>query len=163
MTSYVIYAKEGRDVATVDVPGAYLHAKMPDGKRVILKLVGIYVDIMCQVNPEFKEYVVMEKGKKTLYLRVLRALYGCLESALLWYDLYSETLCKHGFKLNPYDKCVANKMINGKQCTIIFYVDDNKISHVDPEVVSDVIELLKEHFGDLTVKRGKNTISLEWT
>ena len=55
-------------------------------------------------------------------------------------------------------------MVNGKQCTINFYVDDNKISHVDPEVVSDVIELLKGYFGDLTVKRGKKTqFSLEWT
>ena len=93
--------------------------------------------------------------KKVLYLRVLRALYGCLESALLWYDLYSSTLVKHGFKINPYDRCVANKVIKNKQCTIVFYVDDNKISHVDPEVVIDVLNILKKHFGDLTITRGK--------
>ena len=85
---------------------------------------------------------------------MLRALYGCLESALLWYDLYSSTLVKHGFKINPYDKCVANKIINNKQCTIVFYVDNNKISHVDPEVVTDVLNILKTHFGDLTITRG---------
>ena len=69
--------------------------------------------------------------------------------------MYSTTLEKHGFKINPYDRCVANKVINGKQCTIVFYVDDNKISHVDPEVVTSVLTLLKQHFGDLSVTRGK--------
>ena len=31
--------------------------------------------------------------------------------------------------LNPYNPCVANCMIGGMQCTIAWYVDDNKISH----------------------------------
>ena len=86
---------------------------------------------------------------------MLRALYGCLESALLWYDLYSSTLVKHGFKINPYDRCVTNNVIKNKRCTIVFYVDDSKISHVDPEVVTDVLNILKTHFGDLTITRGK--------
>ena len=128
---------------------------MPEGKRVILKLVGIFVDIMCKANSEYEKYVVTENGKKVLYLRVLRALYGCLESALLWYDLYSSTLKSHGFELNPYDRCVANKIINGKQFTIIFYVDNNKISDVDKDLVTEVLKLLKSHFGDLTITRGK--------
>jgi len=155
LTTSVIDAVERRDVATADVPGAYLHAEFPKDKKVILRLTGIFVDIMCRANPEYLKYVAMEKGKKVLYFRVLRALYGCLESALLWYNLYSTTLVEHGFKLNPYDKCVANKDINGKQCTIVFYVDDNKISHVDPDVVTDVIDILRGHFGELTITRGR--------
>ena len=158
ISTTVIDAVEKRDVATADVPGAYLHAEFPKDKKVILKLTGIFVDIMCRANPEYEKYVAYEKGKKVLYFRVLRALYGCLESALLWYDLYSTTLVKHGFVLNPYDKCVANKYIDGKQCTIVFYVDDNKISHVDPNVVTSIIDILKGHFGELTVSRGKSTI-----
>ena len=55
---------------------------------------------------------------------------GCVKSALLWYELYTNTLKDIGFELNPYDLCVANKDINGKQCTIVWHVDDNKISHV---------------------------------
>ena len=46
-------------------------------------------------------------------------------------------------------------MINGKHCTVVWYVDDNKVSHEDAQVVTDVIELMKKHFGDLTVTRGK--------
>ena len=119
-----------------------------------MKLVGDFVDIMCEVNPEHKKNVVYENGKKVLYMEVLQAIYGCIESVLRWYELFSETLEKEGWKINPYDKCVANKEISGEQCTIVWYVDDNKVSHKDPEVVTEVIDLMKSHFGDLTVTRG---------
>ena len=68
--------------------------------------------------------------------------------------MYSETLKKLGFKINPYGRCIVNKHINGKQCNIVFYVDDNKISHVDKDVVSAVINNISKHFGDLAVTRG---------
>jgi hypothetical protein len=152
--SYVIDVHEGRDTAIFDVPGAYLHAEFPDNKQILLKLRGIFVDIMCEVNPEHLKNVVYENGGKVLYLQVVRALYGCIESALLWYNLYTETLEKMGFKINPYDRCVANKTINGKQCTIVWYVDDNKISHQDPKVVTEILEEIKKHFGELTIERG---------
>ena len=128
---------------------------MPADKLVLMKLRGKFVDIMCNVNPEYKSHVRYEGKCKVLYLRVLRAIYGCLESALLWYSLYSTTLKGMGFKLNPYDLCVANKIIEGTQCTVVFYVDDNKISHKNPKVVHDVINKLKKHFGELTVETGK--------
>ena len=146
---------EERDVAIFDVPGAYLHALMPEDKNVIMVLRGKFVDIMCQVDPSYHEYVtVNSKGQKVLYLKILRALYGCIESALLWYQLYAETLEGLGFKINPYDRCVANKVINGSQCTICWYVDDNKISHADKDVVSEVLKQVEEHFGKLVISRG---------
>ena len=156
ITSLIIDAYEGRDVASFDVPGAYLHAKMPNenGKQILLKIKGEFVDLMCEVNPNFKKDVIYENGMKVLYLIILRALYGCIQSALLWYNLYSNILVEEGFIINPYDKCVANKVINGKQCTIVFYVDNNKVSHEDPGVVSKVIQNLKDNFGDLKVVRG---------
>ena len=82
----------------------------------------------------------MEKKIKVLYLKVLRSLYRVSESALLWYKLNSNALKKLGFVLNPYDKYIANKMIDGKQCTIVFYVDNNKISHQDLAAVTEVIQ-----------------------
>ena len=149
----VIEAMEGRDVAVADVHGAYLHASFPD-ENILLVLRDELVDIMCQVDPEYKKYVVIHNNKKVLYLKMLRALYGCLESALLWYNLFTTTLKNMGFELNPYDNCVANKMVDGHQCTIAFYVDDNKISHKDPKVVTWVIDELEKHFGKLQVQRG---------
>jgi hypothetical protein len=65
-----------------------------------------------------------------------------------------------GFVLNEYDPCVANMTINDKQCTIAWYVDDNKISHEDPEVVTTIIKRIEERFGKMTVTRGKEHVFL---
>ena len=62
--------------------------------------------------------MVIKTGKRVLYMKLVRAIYGCIQSALLWYNLYVSTLKDMGFKINPYYKCKANKMINGNQCTI---------------------------------------------
>ena len=49
---------------------------------------------------------------------------------------------------------MANKEINGSQCTAVFYVDNNKISsHQDLEVVMSVLEAISKHFGDLSMSR----------
>ena len=65
-----------------------------------------------------------------------------------------------GFALNPYNSCIANCKINGKQCTIAWYVDDNMISHVDLDVVTSIIEKIEERFDKMTVTRGKEHIFL---
>ena len=48
---------------------------------------------------------------------------------------------------------MANKEVNGKQCTVVWYVDDNKISYVDPKVVESVIEMIEGKFGTMTKRR----------
>jgi hypothetical protein len=51
-----------------------------------------------------------------------------------------------------YDLCVANKIIDGKQCTIAWHVDDLKISHVDPNAVTSIIGLLDDTYGQEIVE-----------
>jgi len=152
MTS-IIDAVEGRDVAITDIKGAYLNAVMTD--LVIMKIRGKSVDLFCELDPSLKEFVVIEKGNKVLYVQLDKALYGCVKSAVLWFNTYSQTLKDMGFELNPYDNCVANAMIDGKQCTIVWYVDDNKISHVDAKVVDKVIAKIEERYGEMSKTRGK--------
>ena len=156
MLSLMIDAKEGRDVATADVAGAYLHAIMDD--FVIVKLTGKTIDIMCDVNPDLRKLVVIENGIKVLYLQLVKALYGCIKSALLWYECFSSCLKGLGFTLNPHDLCVANKLIDGKQCTIVWYVDDCKISHVDSKVVDSIISQLEDKYGKMTITRGSKHV-----
>jgi hypothetical protein len=61
-----------------------------------------------------------------------------------------------GFQLNLYEPCTANCFIDGKQCTIAWYVDDKKISHVDPEVVTMVLKKIQFAFDKMTVTRGRD-------
>jgi Reverse transcriptase (RNA-dependent DNA polymerase) len=154
----MIDAFERRDVATADVAGAYLKAEMDD--FVLIKFTGESVDILLSMEPAYAKFVTYEKGVKTLYGRLKKALYGCVKSALLWYKLLQGTLKNMGFAINPYDPCVANCMIEGSQCTIAWYVDDTKISHVNPDVVTKVIETLEGHFGRMTVTRGREHVFL---
>ena len=85
-------------------------------------------------------------------IALVRATNRCIRGSRI--SLYVKTLKRMGFILNPYDKCVANKMINGKQCTVAWYVDDNKLSHVQPEVITQVLEVVKGHFAELEISRG---------
>ena len=87
----MIDAYERRDVATADVAGAYLHAKLDD--FTLLKVEGESVDILCRVSKKYKVFVTIEKkGKKLIYLSLKKALYQCVKSALLWCDLFTGTL-----------------------------------------------------------------------
>jgi hypothetical protein len=54
--------------------------------------------------------------------------------------------------------CVANKLINGGQFTIIWHVNNLKISDANPALVSQIIDLLSSEFGKeapLTINWGK--------
>ena len=49
-------------------------------------------------------------------------------------------------------------MIDGKQCTILWHMDDLKMSHVDPAVVTAMLGLIDHEHGKegpITVTRGK--------
>jgi hypothetical protein len=81
-----------------------------------------------------------------------------MKAALLFWKLLLSKLELWGFEINPYDWCVADKIINGKQCTILWHVDDLKFSHIDPEVNTGVIEMIDNEFGNegpLTITRGR--------
>ena len=90
-----------------------------------------------------------------MYVRLLKALYGLLRSALLFYKKLQADLEDMGFEANPYDPCVANKVINGLQMTVTWHVDDLKISHKESdEATKFITELGKRYDNDLTVHRG---------
>ena len=63
-----------------------------------------------------------------------------------------------GYQINEYDWCFMNKIIDDKQCTILWPVDDLKKSHVDPAVISGVlsdIDTEYEKISKMTITRGK--------
>ena len=47
-----------------------------------------------------------------------------------------------GFIINPYERCVANTIVDGKQCTVIWYVDDLKVSNEDEKVVRSTMDTI---------------------
>ena len=156
--SCIIDAQEGRRVATVDIPGAFMHSEMDEVLH--LRLDGPMAELLCKVDEtKYRQFMCYEKSKPVLYVQLMRALYGTLQAALLfWINLSTFLTEELGFELNPYDPCVANKMINGKECTIVWHVDDLKMSHMEQEVLDEIIGKLTSKYGNekgLTVQRGK--------
>ena len=85
-------------------------------------------------------------------------IYRTLKAALLVWKELSRSLKQCGCVINLHNWCVANKDINGTQCTIVWYVDDPEISHKDPSVVNKVVASLSDKYGKvgkMTVRRGK--------
>jgi hypothetical protein len=106
MITGVIEAKEERDMMTCDIPNAFIQALLPkkdpreDG--VVMKITGVLIDMLVDINPElYGPAVVLENRKKVLYVEVLKAIYGMLKAALLWYKTFRKDLEDIGFVFNP--------------------------------------------------------------
>ena len=44
-----------------------------------------------------------------------------------------------GYQRKQYDWFIMNKIVNDKQCTRHWHVDDPKMSHVDTDIISNVL------------------------
>ena len=106
---------------------------------------------------KYSKFLTAENDKEVMYVQLENALYGTLQAAYLFLKVLSGYLIKQGFALNPYNNCVANKQIDGLQCTVLWHVDDTKISHMKDEVFDEVIADLNKQFRKialLTVTQG---------
>jgi len=155
----VIEAHEGRATAVGDIAGAFLKAIQPD--RVIIKLRGPAVDAILQVDyDKYVRFITLEGKTRVIYMVLLRAMYGTLTAAILWYRMFATSLIEMGFRINRLDPCVANKLIDGTQCTICWYVDDVKISHMKESVITEILNKMENTFGKMTISRGKKHVYL---
>lgn len=155
MITSAIDAHEERYVVTMDIPGAFLHADQDE--EVIMLLRGQLAELMVKIDPGLHgPYLTKtKKGKSILYVKMLKAMYGLLRSALLFYLKLVKDLMDFNFTMNPYDPCVANKMVNGKQLTVAWHVHDLKVPHVKMEVIDELVMYLADKYGEnLAVHKG---------
>lgn len=159
----VIDAKQHRDIMTADIPNAFVQTdidKKEIGERIIMKIRGPLVDMLLELSYEtYSSYVVYEGNNKVLYVMMEKALYGMLQSSLLYYKKFRKDIESIGFVVNPYDPCVANRTVDGKQHTVTWHVDDLKSSHVNPKVNDEFLEWLKSKYasdeiGEIKAVRG---------
>ena len=134
MLTVIIEAQDNRDVAVIDIPNALIQTKVEDKKDVVpIRVHRELVQELLSIAPKFYKPCVIKykKGNLILLLRCLNAIYGTIIAGLLFYKKFCNTLPREGFEINPYDPCVINKMVNEKQQTIFWHVDDCKLSHRD--------------------------------
>eukprot|EP00957_Ditylum_brightwellii_P043642 3308607-Ditylum_brightwellii.AAC.1 len=91
MLSCLIDAKEGRDVAIIDIPGALMQADIDE--IVHMKFEGTMAELLTKLEPKmYRKYLQDEKGKPLIYVQLKKALYGTLRAALLFWQNLSATL-----------------------------------------------------------------------
>jgi hypothetical protein len=93
----------------------------------------------------FVPYVSTNKaGQKVLLVQCLNAVYRTMVAALLYHKKFMKSLMKQGYKINPYDGCMANKVVKGKQAMICFLINYCKISYKSSAVIDDTIAWIRK-------------------
>ena len=123
LTVAAIAAKEGRRVIAIDIGGAFQNADMsPTGIDVHMRLDRVMSSMLIQLDSPYEKF---RDRNDTVMVRLDKALYGCVETSLLWYKDLNSKLVANGFVENPYDRCLFNKIgSSGKQISIVLHVDD---------------------------------------
>ena len=147
-----VAAHEKRRVAVVDISGAYLNADMTMGVPVHMRLDRTMTDIIISIDPRYGKYTDA-RGGVTVHLK--KALYGCVESAGLWYENLRATMIELGYVRNISDKCVFNRIgPDGHQCTAAVHVDDLLITSKSKETMAHLVDGLRKRYGAITLSHG---------
>ncbi len=138
---------EGRSIATVDIKGAFLKAKVLVNLMLMVKITGELASLMCEINHDMK---CNEQG--VLNLKCVKALYGHIEVARLFYDDLDNMIQKKmNFIQNQYDPCVCNKLDGDEKVMIRVHVNDLKISSKSKDRINEVIGELRSAYEEITI------------
>lgn len=135
---------------TLDHKAAYLNARM-EGPSVEMMLSPEVSEILCSIDPKYNKYIRRD-GK--IAVRLKKALYGCVQSAVLWYRELSSTLERLGFQKNPYDICSYTRLNEGSIDKILVYVDDLFITSKEEDTLQTIADELGVKYPTVTVKTG---------
>ena len=94
-----------------------------------------------------KYITIYSRGESVLIVKLQKALYEMLKSALLFYRKLLTDLSAQGF--------MVNTTIRGKQMTICWHVDNLKMPDQDHMQVTRVEKWLMSIFGNASMSRGK--------
>ena len=143
----MVDAWENRKVAVLDVPGAFMQVDMDELIHVCFR--GEMVDKLLEIDHAlYSSYITEEQGEKVIYVELLKALYGTLQAAwLFWEKLQAKLVNEWVFVPNRYDSCVVNKQVNNKQLTVAWHVDDLTVSHEEEKVLGEFIGMMEQEFG----------------
>ena len=148
-----IAASESRHVTAVGIGGAYLNADMSSGVIVYMRLDATMTELLTQISSDYENFTAADG---TMVVRLDKALYGCVESALLWFNHLKATLIKDGFTQNPHDMCVFNKNgADGKQCTVVVHVDDLFMTCENLTTLESAVANIEATYIETRVQRGK--------
>ena len=149
LLSSIIYENEERDVAVINIPNFFIQTRIDNEKDMdIINIRNILVDMLQYISLDvYGPYVTTDrKGIKQLITLCINDIYGTMVASLLYYFKFCKTLKFNKFRLNPYDPCVANRLINGLKQSILFHVYDFKLSQKYPKVNYSFFGVTREEY-----------------
>ena len=93
-------ALDDREVITVDIPGAFLQGDWPQNEHPgYIMFEVIMVDMICEIDSSYHKNIIWSRDakKKFLYGRLVKAVYGTLLGAIIFYNKLSKHLTDQGF------------------------------------------------------------------
>ena len=165
-----IAAFEGRQLLVGDIPSAYLQADhVPANGRPVHIIADRYTtSLITEAMPEYKSYV---RTNGTMILKVVKAMYGLVESAWLWYKELERHLTGLGYTVSSSDRGLFYKKIfkNGRciaSNVASVHVDDI-ISAASPNLEGKKLETefwdsMEKKWPGIKLQRGPNYKHLSW-
>jgi hypothetical protein len=139
---------EKHTICKIDVKGAFVQTPMK-GETIYLKVGKDIAKHVVELCPEYADFVNKDG---VMYAKMLKAMYGCVQASLLWYQLLVEVLSGIGFIVCEVDRCVMRLIVDGIVNIILIYVDDLLV-FATREVLDLILNMLTEKFTWLTVER----------
>ena len=81
--------------------------------------------------PAIKKYVT---PAGTLYCKLVKALYGCVQASRLWYNKLTKFSRELSYEHSPTDPCIMRKIVDGNVYLLVIYVDDILILAPEDEI-----------------------------
>ena len=103
-----------------------------------MKIRGVCVDILCEIDPIYRDYTVTEGNQKVLYVHITQAIYGMLISAMLLYHKLTKALLSYGYIMSK--SCISHNCF----LIIVFLYSQKVLGNNNPILYyqSTVIHLL---------------------
>jgi len=120
---------------------------------VYLRLDKLMVQLLEEIDPTSVPYV-NDDGE--LVVKLDKALYGCLQASLLWYNRLCGVLVACGFEKNAVDPCVFSKGRGKDRCTMCVHVDDLLIVDATTYLTEELVAHLKNEFDDVKLNSGSS-------
>jgi len=147
-----IAAFEKRKIKVIDLVAAFLTVDVVKGSETYVNFDPYLTRLLIARFPEYKKFVAQDG---TFCGKLDKSLYGlCQSSANLHAALRKTLMEKMGFTNNPKDPCVYNRTQDGKQITVLVYVDDLLVTGADTVELEAFTTEFKRHHPKVTEKTG---------
>lgn len=141
---------------TLDIPGAFLRKKLKR-ERIHVRFEGRKAELLEKIDRKlYRPHICREKGIIVIYAELQRAFHGILKTALWFLKEVLSEITELCFVVNPYDHCVANRMMNGHRQIGSWHVDYFLVTHMDAKVHEEFAAWFDMKYGRRT------SVTMHW-